>query len=431
MSLDLAWRKELLLLAGGLLWLALIGWLAGQLLTLLLAGVTAYLGWHLVQLYRFTQWLDRPKHHPPPIPFGIWHALRWEAEALRDRAQKRKEKLSRMLTGFHESTSALPDATVVFDDRGVLEWWNSTAAEMLALDRKRDKARLIQEVLTDPVLRHYLAGGDFTRPLQMPAPVDDSISLEVRVVPYGAGKRLLQARDISRLQQLETVRRDFVANVSHEMRTPLTVVLGYLETMADSEDPRLAHWLQIVRQMQQQTARMQRIVEDLLLLSRVESGATNERQELVDVPALLENIREEALGLSGELRHELVLDVDRSLKLSGNTAELDSAFSNLTINAVRYTPAGGKIRLRWWVGLGGPVFSVQDTGIGIEAKHIPRLTERFYRVDVARSRSSGGTGLGLAIVKHVLTRHGGRLEIKSEPGKGSTFSCFFPKARTR
>jgi two-component system phosphate regulon sensor histidine kinase PhoR len=285
----------------------------------------------------------------------------------------------------------------------------------------------IDQLLSDPIFRSFLATGDFSRPLQMPAPVDDSIMLEVRIVPYGKGNLLLQARDITRLAQLETIRRDFVANVSHEMRTPLTVIHGYLETLADSGDRGLQPWLQIVNQMQQQSSRMQRIVEDLLLLSRLESTHQTERQEIVDVAALLAALKEEAEGLSGEQGHVIVLEVEPDLKIEGSTSELDSAFSNLVFNAVRYTPAGGEIRMRWWLEEeGGPCFSVTDTGIGIQAEHIPRLTERFYRVDVGRSRQSGGTGLGLAIVKHVLIRHDARLEIESEPGKGSTFTCRFP-----
>ena len=265
----------------------------------------------------------------------------------------------------------------------------------------------------------------------MPSPVDDNINLEMRIVPYGKGKRLLQARDISRLQQLETVRRDFVANVSHEMRTPLTVIHGYLEAMGEYKGGELAAWQQVINQMQQQTNRMQRTVEDLLLLSRLENNEQTTGQETVDVVRLLQDIVSESRDLSRDA-HRIELQATRSLRLYGNPNELDSAFSNLVFNAVRYTPAGGSIDLRWWHSEeDGPCFSVSDTGIGIAAQHIPRLTERFYRVDVGRSRRSGGTGLGLAIVKHVLVRHGGHLKIESEPGRGSTFTCCFPPWRVR
>jgi len=263
----------------------------------------------------------------------------------------------------------------------------------------------------------------------MPAPVNANISLEVRVVPYGKGKRLLQARDITRLHQLEIVRRDFVANVSHEIRTPLTVVHGYVETMLESSEAFLGPWKRILGQMQVQTLRMQRIVDDLLLLSRLETRRNNEGQGVVGVYPLLRGIVEGARQLSGDSGHQVSLEADERLRLVGNSHELESAFANLVYNAVRYTPAGGEIRIRWWLSGSGPCFSVTDSGIGIAPEHIPRLTERFYRVDVGRSRESGGTGLGLAIVKHVLTRHDGKLVVESEPGNGSVFTCCFPHAR--
>lgn len=426
-----AWRRELA--TAGAVLLAGVG--AGQLLGSPAGGVAAgllvYLSWHFVQLIRFLRWLDGPKGRSAPVRVGIWLFAIDAVSGLKERGRKRKRKLSRMLSGFQESTDALPDATVVLDDEGRIEWWNGVAARVLGVDKKRDNGRRIDDLVTDPVFLEYLARGDYERPLQIPAPVDASASLEVRIVPYGKGKKLLQARDITRLHQLETVRRDFVANVSHEMRTPLTVVHGYLETMEDSRDERLSGWAGIISQMHQQTTRMQRIVEELLLLSRLETQEEREGQEVVDVPLLLQDLREEARKLSGDAGHRITLEVDDGLSLFGSPSELDSAFSNLIFNAVRYTPAGGAIRIGWNQGDGGPRFTVADTGIGIAAEHLPRLTERFYRVDVGRSRKSGGTGLGLAIVKHVMTRHEGRLEIESEPGKGSLFSCCFPAARAR
>lgn len=346
-----------------------------------------------------------------------------------ERGRKRKRKMGRMLTGFRESSSALPDATVVIDDLGRMEWWNSAAKTMLGLDRKRHKGRGIHEVLIDPVFHAFLTRGDYSVPLQMPAPVADNISLEVRIVPYGKGKRLFQARDISRVLQLETVRRDFVANVSHEMRTPLTVIHGYLEAISEAGEEGLGHWHNAVEQMSQQTSRMRRIVEDLLVLSRLESDQQAQGQEIVDVPLLLENLLAEAEALSNG-QHHITLVIDQPVKLFGNLSELESAFSNVIFNAVRYTPEGGRIEITWGGDDQGANFSVHDTGIGISGEHLPRLTERFYRVDVGRSRQSGGTGLGLAIVKHVLIRHGGHLEVQSEPGIGSTFSCKFPPFRS-
>jgi len=429
MSLEQAWRSELVTAGFFALLLIALGLRTGYLIPFLWGGLTLYLGWHLYQLYRFTRWLAKPKRHPRPYLFGIWRPLMQRVDELSGRGQKRKRKLSRMLSGFLESTGALPDATLVLNDEGRLDWWNSVAAEFLGLDRKRDKGALIDDLISDPVFLNYLHAGHYGRPLQMPAPVNANISLEVRVVPYGKGKRLLQARDITRLHQLEIVRRDFVANVSHEIRTPLTVVHGYVETMLESSEAFLGPWKRILSQMQIQTLRMQRIVDDLLLLSRLETRRSNEGQGVVGVYPLLRVIVEGARQLSGDSGHQVSLDADERLRLVGNSHELESAFANLVYNAVRYTPPGGEIRIRWWLSGSGPCFSVADSGIGIAPEHIPRLTERFYRVDVGRSRESGGTGLGLAIVKHVLTRHDGKLVVESEPGKGSIFTCRFPHDR--
>ncbi|PLY17058.1 MAG: PAS domain-containing sensor histidine kinase [Sedimenticola sp.] len=421
--------KELGFLSLYLTGVGLVGFQFDQLPWIVLGALSIYFFWHISQAVRLNLWLNQSKKYSKPYAVGIWRGVLSAIEALRERGRKRKRKLGRMLSGFQQSTSALPDATVVIDSSGEMEWWNDSATRILGLDRKQDMGRNIEGVITDPVFLGYLTDGDYLRPIQIPDPVDGSVSLEVRVVPYGKGKRLLQARDITRLQQLETVRRDFVANVSHEMRTPLTVIHGYLETMVDSVDPGLAPWSRIVMQMQQQTTRMQRIVWDLLLLSRLETNQDTEGQVEVDVPALVERLEQEAATLSASASHVIHVDIDPALKLFANPDELDSAFSNLVFNAVRYTPAGGEIFLAWALTEQGPCFSVRDTGIGIEAEHIPRLTERFYRVDVGRSRQSGGTGLGLAIVKHVLTRHNGRLQIESQPGKGSLFRCCFPASR--
>ena len=428
MSARESWIEELLLLvllAGAGL---LLGEQAGQGMLGLLDGLVLYLAWHLWQLYRLMRWLEQGRRKMPPVAFGAWFWIRESVEALRERGRRRKRKYRRVLKGFQQSTNALPDATVVIDNDGVIEWWNQAARATLGLQSPHRGSR-IQAHLQDPVFHRYLQRGDYREPLHIPSPVDPGRNLEIRVVPYGKGQRLLQARDITRLNQLETVRRDFVANVSHEMRTPLTVVHGYLETLHDDPDPALRDWQPIFGQMFQQTTRMQGIVEDLLLLSRLESGETPAGQETVDVPRLLEQIREGAVALSAGQAHRITLEAEPGLMLRGNPSELNSAFSNLVFNAVRYTPAGGRITLHWQRTPVGAEFSVSDTGIGIAAEHIPRLTERFYRVDVGRSRQSGGTGLGLAIVKHVLTRHDGELQIESRPGQGSTFRCLFPVGR--
>lgn len=423
------WLPDLLVAVSGALCLWFIGLRMGHPQVFLVIAGLLYLGWHIFQIHRTILWLAKPKTLNPPYRFGMWRHIIEDIERLLERGRKRKRKLGQIITGFHESMNALPDATVVLEAPGEMIWWNRAATRILGLEIKRHKGLHILKVIPDPQLESYLEQANYGNPLYISAPLDRSVRLEVRVVPYGKGKLLLQARDITRLQQLETVRRDFVANASHELRTPLTVVHGYVETMHDSGDSMLSLWRPILDQMYQQTERMQRIVGDLLTLSRLESDDRHMELDVVNMSPLLLALKETAVSLSGDLKHHIELEYLEDLNLVGNREEIDSAFSNLVFNAVRYTPAGGSIKLRWWSEQGCPCFSVSDTGFGIAAEHIPRLTERFYRVDVGRSRQSGGTGLGLAIVKHVLNRHGGHLDIESEIGKGSTFSCWFPASR--
>jgi two-component system phosphate regulon sensor histidine kinase PhoR len=424
-----SWLAELAVSGSVLLGLIGVGVWNGYPASTTLPPLAGYLGWHLYQLYRFSRWLERPKQRAQPYPIGLWRHITESTSELRERSRKHKRRLRSILDGFQESTDALPDATIVIDDNNRIEWWNATTTSLLGITLKVARTQRIDGIITDPVFRRCLNEHDYTKPLQVPAPRDDSTALEVRIVPYGKGKRLVQARDITRLQQLETVRRDFVANVSHEIRTPLTVVHGYLEMLCSSPDAVLGPWQSLFVQMHRQSLRMQRIIEDLLLLARLETGSDNENGQSVDIPPLLSAICEEAKLLSGDLCHSIQLETAPGLNLHGNAAELYSAFSNLVSNAVRYTPAGGKIRIRWSMAGEQPCFSVTDTGIGIDQSHLPRLTERFYRVDVGRSRQTGGTGLGLAIVKHALNRHGGVLTIDSDPDKGSTFCCRFPTSR--
>ncbi len=412
--------------------LAALGWLTGTGLAPLVLGLAGYLGWTLYQLYRLALWMEHPKRERAPARVGLFVPLLEATSNLRSRGKNRKKRLRDILGGFQESTSALPDATVVMDENWIVEWSNKVASEYLGIHKPKDQPRSIFEYIDDRVFREYVDGGDYSRPLQIPGPLDYSISLEVRVVPYGKGKHLIQARDITRLNQLENVRRDFVANVSHELRTPLTVVHGYLESMLEADDDdEMDQWKPILDQMHSQSTRLQRIVEDLLTLSRLETRDRSEGFESFPVCDMIDRIARGAASLGGDNRHQIEVDCDPELGLAGSPSEIESAFSNLVFNAVRYTPAGGTIQVRWFRDGWDACFEVADSGVGIEARHIPRLTERFYRVDVGRSREKGGTGLGLAIVKHVLIRHGGRLKIESEPGVGSTFTCWFPPERVR
>ncbi len=392
-------------------------------------GVLGYLGWHLSNLFRLFHWLRDGKRFHPPESSGVWGEVFQRIYRLQQRNRKRKRKLGKMLNRFQEATSAMPDATVVLNADEEIEWWNDAAGGLFGFQFPRDVGQRIGNLLRHPDFVRYLRAGDYEAPVIIPSPRDEHKVISVRIVPYGKNQRLVVARDMTRIQKLEQMRRDFVANVSHELRTPLTVVSGYLEALeedAERLDPQWRHTLGVMRQ---QTERMERIVEDLLMLSRLETEQQEAGQEPVSVPSELAAICEDARRLSGEDNHDIRLEAEPRLWLRGNDAELRSLFSNLVFNAVRYTPAGGRIEVCWFCRDGQPCFEVRDTGIGIAAQHIPRLTERFYRIDVGRSRSSGGTGLGLAIVKHVLLRHGGRLEIESRVGEGSTFRACFPAGR--
>lgn len=424
----MSYRTSLLLLLWGPTTLLLLPeslWVAALLLSLML--VSYGLLWHQLQLARLEHWLEDPSQHPHPTPYLIWGSIIHKIETIHEKNRARKRKLRRMLQGFRESSNALPDATVILGSERQLEWCNATSMTLLGIHPIRDYDCDITKRLQIPELSNYLARGDFRQPFQIPAPIAPSLHLEIRIVPYGKGKQLLQARDITRLVQLETIRRDFVANVSHEMRTPLTVIHGYLESLTDAvEAGELRPWRVALVAMNDQSRRLVTIVEDLLLLSRVESLDSPLSQDQIDVPTLLESLVTTARRFSGSHQHHIELVIESALQLYGNLAELTSAFTNLIYNAIHYTPDGGHIRVRWYDTAEGPCLSVEDNGIGIAKEHLPRLKERFYRVNVGRSRASGGTGLGLAIANHILARHHARLLIKSTPGEGSTFSCHFP-----
>ncbi len=416
------WRLFLILLAS-----ALIGMLGGFAVEAILLAALGYLGWHLLNLHRLERWLVKGRKYQPPESSGIWGDIFHLIYKLQKNNRKRKKRLASILGRFQEATHALPDATVVLTPGGEIEWFNQAAEKMLGLRPPADIGQRIDNLLRNPQFTAYLNSGETEEGLEIPSPLSDIQTLFVRIVPYGEQRNLLVARDVSQRIRLEQVRRDFVANVSHELRTPLTVVNGYLETMRDSGDPGLQSWQQALSVMEQQSLRMKRIVDDLLLLSRLENGSTS-GNDVVDVPAMLASIREGAEMLATEKNLTVHLKADRSLNIVGTESELYSAFNNLVGNAVRYTPEGGEITIRWYSDSEGIKFEVSDTGVGIAPRHIPRLTERFYRVDVARSRDSGGTGLGLAIVKHVLLRHHATLKIESRLGIGSTFICLFPQS---
>lgn len=420
------WSAELRRLFLLLMAAAVLGWLFGHPGFVVLLVLLVYFGWHLNNLYRLYQWLNDSHRFHPPEARGIWGEVFHLLYRLQLRNRKRKRRLTGLIKRFQEATAAMPDATVILDADGTIEWFNGAAQHLLGLNPGKDVGQRIVNLLRHPEFTRLLSLAGESEPLRIPAPDDDRVTLNVRTVPYGREQRLLIARDVSRQLQLEQMRRDFVANVSHELRTPLTVISGFLETLREDTGEYEPHVVRSLQLMQQQTWRMQQIVEDLLLLSRLETDRSAPCHEAVPVAVMLLNIEKGMAPLATQKHQSLSFDCDAGLRLYGAENELYSAFNNLITNALRYTPEQGTVQVRWYADAAGAHLEVRDTGVGIAPEHIPRLTERFYRVDVGRSRDAGGTGLGLAIVKHVLNRHGAQLRISSTLNKGSTFTIDFP-----
>jgi two-component system, OmpR family, phosphate regulon sensor histidine kinase PhoR len=404
----------------------LLGLLAGGLAWWLLAATVLLLVHALWQLHRYGAWLQGGSRRVTVDDSGIWGAL-YRIPAVRQRRElARRRRLVQLLRAFRTTAAALPDATVVLDDGGAILWFNAAATRLLGLSYPQDLGGHFSNLVRSPRVTRWLESGDWSESLMdVPAPADDALRLGLRIIPYAQGRRLLVARDMSKLMQLEQVRRDFVANVSHELRTPLTVVHGYLDLIEPEQAPELEP---ILVELRTQSRRMTQIVEDLLTLSRLEAQDSLP-EERVAMAGVLQTLKREADALSLG-RHTISIASRTDVDLKGSPKELHSAFSNLVSNAVRYTPAGGRIAIAWELRDDHAVFSVSDTGQGIAPSHLPRITERFYRVSSSRSRDTGGTGLGLSIVKHVLQLHQARLTIDSEVGVGSTFACHFGIERT-
>ena len=389
------------------------------------AGLLAMLGYHVRHLTKLARWLADPVPGRVPEGRGSWDDILTSLHRHERDAARREQLLAESLIRFRRAAQALPDGVVILDAENRIEWCNDTAAAQLGLDPRADPGQAIGNLIRTPAFLEYLAGGAWSAPVKVPVGTNGVLALQI--IPYGESQKLLLARDVTQEERIETMRRDFVANVSHELRTPLTVLVGFLETVRELKlDPQRTR--DYLGMMQEQAARMHRIIEDLLTLSVLESAPplTGDR---VRIRPLLERLRFDAEALSGG-RHSISLEGAPSVDILGSEAELSSAFGNLVTNAVRYTPAGGAVRIRWRDDADGAVFSVEDTGIGIAPEHVPRLTERFYRVDRSRSRETGGTGLGLAIVKHAIARHQATLDVQSEPGAGSRFTIRFPAARS-
>ncbi len=424
------WQRVTMPIAG-LLVLALLLWAIFSAVVALLAFSLLLLVLyvlHLRQMAAFEFWLASPKEREIPEGFGVWEDLFAALNQVVKRFRKKQDQLSQALHYMEQATSALPEGVVILDGADRIEWCNPLAEQHFGLDTRQDLGQQITYLARQPEFVQYLAMAQFSEPLLLRGIRQEEIVLSIKIIAYGGDKKLLISRDVTHLERIDTMRRDFVANVSHELRTPLTVVNGFVETLLDMEDRDCDMAKRGLQLMGEQTERMTRLVDDLLTLSRLESDSSVLHEETVDVPALLDLVLQEGQRLSNG-QHTLTLHLENQHKLLGSRAELHSAFGNLCSNAIRYTPAGGEIILRWQDVDGQPIFSAQDSGIGIAPQHLPRLTERFYRVDRSRSRETGGTGLGLAIVKHIANRHQAKLDISSEEGKGSTFSLVFPNRR--
>jgi len=409
----------------GLLVMMLVGAASGYFVAVVLAGVAAALAYNIYQLSRLEHWLRCSRQIHPPRASGLWGAVFDSFDRQQQRRRARRERLADLLRRFRESANAMPDGIIVLSDLGEMRWWNHVASRYLSLNWPQDQGHRIANLIRHPDFSHFLDSGSWDDPIKIPAPNDPLRVLEIRIVPYGDQQRMLLARDVSELHRLETMRRDFVGNISHELRTPLTVLRGMAEHISDMKSLERAELDRPLELMDQQIERMTQLVDDLLLLSRLETEAPEAKSDPIDMPAMLNEVADEARTFSND-SHDIKLTIDAGITVKGDYEELRSAFSNLLSNAVKYTPPEGRIDIRWFEAAGIACLTVADTGRGIPAHHLPRLTERFYRVDSGRASRDGGTGLGLAIAKHVLSRHGAHLEITSELDVGSTFSCVFP-----
>jgi len=392
-----------------------------------LVSFTSLLAFHFFYLSVLGAWLEKPSLDTVPEGAGAWSEVFARLYKSRRSGELNESRLAENEQRFRRTISALPEGIVLVDAQLQIEWCNPVAESHLGISLRADQGLRLTNLVRDPSFVAYLTSATFENPLTFRPLANAGVALSVQVIEFESARSIVLTRDVTQSERVDAMRRDFVANVSHELRTPLTVVKGFLETLLDAQpalDATRRHHLQL---MYEQANRMSRLIDDLLLLSRLESQETAVPDEEVDVSQLVRELGDEARALSSG-RHTISIEA-AALGVRGSREELRSAFSNLVTNAIRYTPSGGRIWLRWRGEVDGAVFEVEDTGIGVAPEHIPRLTERFYRVDKSRSRETGGTGLGLAIVKHVLHRHDGRLDVTSQLGRGSAFIARLPRTR--
>jgi two-component system, OmpR family, phosphate regulon sensor histidine kinase PhoR len=404
---------------------SLVGFFSGHYWSWMLIGCASYILWMLWQMRHLNLWLLQRDSEKLPEATGIWGEIFDNIYELQRSQRVEKENLQAVVKRVQEITSALKDGLIILDARGNLDFWNPAAHRMIGLNSK-DQGKSVINFIRHPKFVSYFEEQQYQEPLELSSPRFPAKQLQFQITPFGQEERLIVIRDITQLHNLEKMRRDFVGNASHELRTPLTVINGYLETLADSNTT--PAWKRPLEQMQQQAKRMSLLITDLLMLTKLETTEVGHNQKSIQIEQLLAQVRSETDILAQEKTQQLNLICNNKnpIFFNGNEKELHSAFSNLVSNAIKYTPNGGKIDIRLEQDARHFYVSVCDNGPGIEAQHLPRLTERFYRVDSSRNSATGGTGLGLAIVKHVLLRHDAELKITSELGKGSVFTCVFP-----
>jgi two-component system phosphate regulon sensor histidine kinase PhoR len=419
---NIFYRLLLILLAS-----AFVGWLFNHVLLVLLATIFTLLVWHYHHLFKLINWLWKSKALSPPQAKGVWgHLYDGLYRQVKQHRAKQKQ-LNEKIRRFRDGAEALPDAALMLSKELTIEWGNKKAQRLLGVRWPEDFSQRIDNLLRAPEFANYLAKENFESPCMLISPIHPEVQLEIRIMAYGSEHVLLLARDISNIQRLEEMRRDFVANVSHELKTPLTVVRGYVEMIQASQDTFEPIWQKAFQTIEGQVSRMDRLVEQLLSLAKVENKSDDDKHT-VDMVSLIRTLIDEVSWLNQEKHHQITLNITTSVSVFGLETELKSACANLLANAIAYTPAKGNIEVSWQLVDDKAVFSVKDDGDGIKPEHLNRLTERFYRIDRSRSRDTGGSGLGLAIVKHVLHHHQAELVINSCWGQGSEFSIYFDQS---
>ena len=429
-----AWRSELRKQVLILVSVCLVGYSIGQFLPALLLLLVCYVLFNLVQLHRLTKWLAKDHasdRSAPPEGFGLWGGVFDGIYRLQKQERRASAYLENIVNKAQESSAALEMAIIMVDRNNNLDWWNKATESLLGLRYPEDRRLPVTNLIRDPAFTAYFGRNVYDEPLHINAPGDSGKRLEIQIALFGENERLIIVRDISQLHRLELMRKDFVGNVSHELGTPITVIKGYLEAILDNIQDLDGKWEKSVIQMHQQSSRMENIVKDLLALSALETGTPSRKQSSFALIQLLSEIVNDARQIFAQQDHQFSLSCDENIKFIGDRGELYSAIANLVSNAAKYTPYQGKINILIRLSEDFLEAHVEDNGPGIEAQALPRLTERFYRVDVSRSSETGGTGLGLAIVKHIVNRHDGELTVSSEVGKGSCFTCRFPLSRVK